>query len=389
MSSLEEISSILRRWPRGFRPQHRDAARETLRSCAEVYEASHAVMAWEESDEPWIVIATYSASEYDCIEAAADRFLPLTDPSIAEVSFSLSADGRIVTSAGQCIASGQSLVNQNLRNDYHIGAAVSLPVRGDTIEGRVFLLDAGNSTPEMLLVGEAIGALVAAQFDSATRMESQARDAVADERMRVARDLHDGLLQSFTGVVLRLETVHSILEENPDQARNMLTEVQASIMADQRELRAYVEKLGPRHRAEMKFDFRGRLDEWRERFEKQWNVSVRFDGERLDPLVAELLGHETLRLIQEAVTNSAKHGGASAVDVNLTTRNGRMIIEVSDNGGGFPFHGRRTLEEIRGGAGGPGVLAQRVAALNGDLIVESGENGARIEISVPLGFSSS
>jgi signal transduction histidine kinase len=389
MSSLEEISSILRRWPRGFRPQHRDAARETLRSCAEVYEASHAVMAWEESDEPWIVIATYSASEYDCIEAAADRFLPLTDPSIAEVSFSLSADGRIVTSAGQCIESGQSLVNQNLRNDYHIGAAVSLPVRGDTIEGRVFLLDAGNSTPEMLLVGEAIGALVAAQFDSATRMESQARDAVADERMRVARDLHDGLLQSFTGVVLRLETVHSILEENPDQARNMLTEVQASIMADQRELRAYVEKLGPRHRAEMKFDFRGRLDEWRERFEKQWNVSVRFDGERLDPLVAELLGHETLRLIQEAVTNSAKHGGASAVDVNLTTRDGRMIIEVCDNGGGFPFHGRRTLEEIRGGAGGPGVLAQRVAALNGDLIVESGENGARIEISVPLGFSSS
>lgn len=389
MSSLEEISSILRRWPRGFRPQHRDAARETLRSCAEVYEASHAVMAWEESDEPWIVIATYSDSEYDCIEAAAARFLPLTDPSIAEVSFSLSADGRIVTSAGQCIESGQSLVNQNLRNDYHIGAAVSLPVRGDTIEGRVFLLDAGNSTPEMLLVGEAIGALVAAQFDSATRMESQARDAVADERMRVARDLHDGLLQSFTGVVLRLETVHSILEENPDQARNMLTEVQASIMADQRELRAYVEKLGPRHRAEMKFDFRGRLDEWRERFEKQWNVSVRFDGERLDPLVAELLGHETLRLIQEAVTNSAKHGGASAVDVNLTTRDGRMIIEVSDNGGGFPFHGRRTLEEIRGGAGGPGVLAQRVAALNGDLIVESGENGARIEISVPLGFSSS
>jgi signal transduction histidine kinase len=389
MPSLEDINSILRRWPRGFGPQHRDAARETLRACAELYDASHAVMAWEESDEPWIVIASYSASEYDCIEAAADRFLPLTDPSIAEVSFSLSADGRIVTSTGQCISSGQSLINENFRSDYNISRAVSLPVRGDTIEGRVFLVEPGNETPGMLLVGEAIGVLIAAQFDSATRMESQARDAVADERMRVARDLHDGLLQSFTGVVLRLETVHSILEENPDQARNMLTEVQSSIMADQRELRAYVEKLGPRHRAEMKFDFRGRLDEWRERFEKQWNVSVRFNGERLDPLVAELLGQETLRLIQEAVTNSAKHGGASAVDVNLTTSEGRMLIEVADDGGGFPFHGRRTLEEIRGGAGGPGVLAQRVAALNGDLIVDSGENGARIEISVPLGFSSS
>lgn len=389
MPSVEEISSILRRWPLGFRPQNRDAARETLRACAELYDASHAVMAWEESDEPWIVIASYSADEYECIETAADRFLPLTDPAVADVSFSLSADGKVITSAGDCIASGQSLINQNFREDYHVGAAVSLPVRGDTIDGRVFLLDARNQAPGMLLVGDAIGTLIAAQFDSAARIASQARDAVAGERMRVARDLHDGLLQSFTGVVLRLETVHSILDEDPGQARSMLTEVQASIMADQRELRAYVEKLGPRHRAEMKFDFRGRFGEWRERFEKQWNVSVQFDGERLDSLVAELLGQETLRLIQEAVTNSAKHGGASSVDVTLTTRDGRLIIEVVDDGAGFPFHGRRTLEEIRSGAGGPGVLAQRVTALNGDLIVDSGENGARIEISIPLGFSSS
>lgn len=355
----------------------------------ELFGASKAVMAWEESDEPWIVIASYTPNEYECAEASSERYLPMTDPSIADVSFSLAGDGTIVTSAGQQITRGRVLINPHILSEHKIESAVSLPVRGDAIDGRLFLLDPEKDTPATLVAADLVGALIATQFDSAATMAEQAREAVAGERMRVARDLHDGLLQSFTGVVLRLETVHSILEEDPDKAREILTEVQASIMADQRELRAYVEKLGPRHRAEMKFDFRERLDEWRGRFEKQWNVAVTFDSDRLDPLLAELLGHETLRLIQEAVTNSAKHGGASTVAVTLTTSQDRMIIEVMDNGGGFPFHGRRTLEEIRAGAGGPGVLAQRVSALNGDLVVDSGENGSRIEISIPLGFSSS
>ncbi len=389
MRSHAEISSILRRWPREFQPNMRELARSALAVCTEIYDCTRAIAAWEETDEPWTVIASWTDGQFDCVEAVSGRFTPLTCAELEESTFAISEDGKCLTSHGASPVLSASAVNPNLREQYKISRALSLPLRGETIDGRVFLLGVGDATPEMLLMGDGLGLLMATQLDCISHVGMKTREAVAGERMRVARDLHDGLLQSFTGIVLRLETVHDILETEPEQARRMLTEVQSSIMADQRELRAYVETLGPRRRAEMKFDFRARLEEWRERFEKQWSIAVRFNGERLDPLVAELLGQETLRLIQEAVTNSAKHGAASSVDVTLTTTDGRMHIEVADNGTGFPFHGRRTLEEIRSGAGGPFVLAQRVAALNGDMVVDSGENGARIEMSIPLGFSGS
>jgi signal transduction histidine kinase len=75
------------------------------------------------------------------------------------------------------------------------------------------------------------------------------------------------------------------------------------------------------------------------------------------------------------------------VDVRLRTADSRIRIEVTDNGGGFPFHGRLTLESIREKGIGPAALAERVASLNGDLAIESTDQGARLEISVPLGWS--
>jgi signal transduction histidine kinase len=177
-----------------------------------------------------------------------------------------------------------------------------------------------------------------------------------------------------------------MIESQPQEAKRKITDIQGVIMGDQRELRAYVEQLRPRRRIDMPFDFRGRIEELRSRFETQWGISVAFDIDSVDPLVARSLGPETFRIIQEAVTNSAKHGSASQVHVRLTTGDSRMRIEVVDDGSGFPFQGRLTLEAIRESGVGPAMLAERVAALNGDLAVESSGSGAKLEISVPLGF---
>ena len=219
-------------------------------------------------------------------------------------------------------------------------------------------------------------------------MRFSTRDAVREERIRVARDLHDGLLQSFTGIVLQLETLHTMIEEDPDEVRRKITDIQGVLMADQRELRAYVEQLRPRRRIDVPFDFQARMKELKSRFETQWGVGVAFEMQsEIDPLVARSLGPETFRIIQEAVTNSAKHGSASHIQVRVSSGDNRMVIEVIDDGSGFPFHGRMTLAAIRESGIGPAMLAERVAALNGELAVESSGSGAKLEISVPLGFA--
>jgi signal transduction histidine kinase len=330
-------------------------------------------MAWEEREEPWLIVASLSGDGFTWREEVPEPYLPLVDPAMAEIAF---------RDSGKAIS-------DNFREAAGLGDVISAPIRGEAVQGRIFIADPKGINDYSLVVAEMIGLLIERSMDYAVALRTGTREAVQGERVRVARDLHDGLLQSFTGVVLQLETIHSLVDTQPAEARQMITDIEGVIMADQRELRSYVEQLRPRRRGmvDVPFDFQSRMTELRSRFEKQWGIGVAFEIESIDPLVAKSLGPETFRIIQEAVTNSAKHGAASHIQVRLSSAENKMHIEVVDDGSGFPFHGRMTLAAIRESGVGPAMLAERVAALNGDLAVESTGSGARLEISVPLGFA--
>ncbi len=367
----QEILRRLREWPRGLAVSQRTMVRQMLEACCAIFNAPKAVLAWEEREEPWLIISTLSEERFRWTEEEPERYLPLVDPGVAEVTFH--AD--------------PAPIHDRLRAAFGLGHVISAPLRGEVVQGRIFVADPRQIDDDSLVVAEMIGLLVERALDYTVSIRTASRDAVQEERLRLARDLHDGLLQSFTGVVLQLETIHSLVETQPAEARRMITDIEGVIMADQRELRAYVEQLRPRRRIDVPFDFQSRIEELQSRFEKQWGIGVAFEVEGIDPLVAKSLGPETFRIIQEAVTNSAKHGAASHVRVRLSSGDSKMHIEVVDDGSGFPFHGRMTLAAIRETGVGPAMLAERVAALNGDLSVESSGSGAKVEISVPLGFT--
>jgi signal transduction histidine kinase len=385
MDSPDELSGKLRSWPRGFVADLRVVVWQTLAACAELFRAAGAVLAWEDREEPWLIVARLSDHGLDWREEDAAEFAPVVAPALSEAPFLLQGS-EVVRSSG--LTTNASAIHPRMWERLGARTVIVIPVRGETTEGYIFVLDPGNRDRTMLVLSEMIGRLVEERMDAVAQYRTVQRDAVAEERLRVARDLHDGLLQSFTGVVLQLETIHDILEREPDRARRMLTEAQGIIMSDQRELRAFVEELRPRRRGmEAAFDFPARLEDLRSRFRQQWGIELLVDAAGVDPNISKHLGQETYRLIQEAVTNSAKHGGASQVDVRLRTDDSRIRIEVSDNGSGFAFHGRMSLDAIREKGIGPAVLAERVASLNGDLSVESTDHGARLEISFPLGWS--
>ncbi len=326
-------------------PQPDDIDGVVERALAEVcalFGARDAMLVWEEFEEPWVVVGTLRGGVFSCRE---EKEAPAWDVPLL---FDIAA------------ASG---------------------------EGRVYI-DAPAPDEATRLAAAAAGRLLGEQLDRHMHVAAATREAVERERVRLARDLHDGLLQTFTGIVLQLETAHSILASQPDEAKRMLTEAEAALMSDQRELRSYVQQLRPRAaRAEMPFDFAARVDDLRTRLVQQWGIALSADVSRVDPAVSKFLGYETFRLVHEAVMNSAKHGAAKNVDVRVQTAGGKMRIEVSDDGVGFSFRGRMTLDRIRETGDGPFMLAERVAALNGDLVVDSSESGAHLEIAVPLGVA--
>lgn len=386
MRGLEEIGAALRRWPRNVLPDYGTLATDCVERTRTLFEADRAILAFSEGDEPWLTIVEADEEGARWREDEESDYA-LVDESLTAFSFFAAPGQPVLLAPDSTRASVAEPMSPVIRSACGDGGVLSIPIESEDVQGRLFLCGPRADVAAMLGAADIVAALISMRFEATGHVTAAVQEALAEDRIRVARDLHDGLLQSFTGVVLQLETIHSTLEGHPDEARRRITEAQAVIMSDQRELRRFVEELRPRPlRRDAPYDFAARLEDLRERFERQWAIRVTYDIANLEPLVGAFLGQETFRLIHEAVTNAAKHGNASEVGVSVRTAGSEMQIEVADNGTGFAFHGRLALEEMRRSGSGPTVLAERVHSLNGNLVVDSTETGSVVTISVPLGW---
>jgi len=85
--------------------------------------------------------------------------------------------------------------------------------------------------------------MVAVRLDLFWLVAERRTAAAAEERVRLARDLHDGVLQAFTGVALRLAAVQRQVSSNPTAAAAALKEAQRLIASEQRDLRFFIQEL--------------------------------------------------------------------------------------------------------------------------------------------------
>ena len=210
-----------------------------------------------------------------------------------------------------------------------------------------------------------------------------AEAAGTEERIRVARDLHDGVLQSLTGVGLRLAAVRSLLEKDPRAARESLESVQRLLTLEQRDLRFFIQELKPKPRSQAEVSLAFRVTELVHRIELEWGLRAELRADGLEDPMPEALAREVYNVVRESLVNAARHGEASAVRLVIRREGDRLFITVADNGRGFPFEGRLTHAELAAGTVGPRNLFERVAALGGKLELESGAAGARLEIDLP------
>jgi signal transduction histidine kinase len=389
MRGLEEMCGRLRTWPRQVAGDYRTLSRECAEAARELFDAEKVILAFTEGDEPWLMMSAADARGTAWREEA-ESDIPLVDDRLGGWSFLYAPEGQVLMAPDGTPSRVTDAIHPLILAEHDEVPVLSIPVESEDSRGRLFVFRPRAETAAMLAIADAVGTLVSMRFEATAQRANGIADAVRDERERVARDLHDGLLQSFTGVVLQLETVHKTLDSKPADAQRMITDAQALIMSDQRELRRFVEELRPRKRSrDAPFDFPARLEDLRNRFATQWGIALTFDVERIEPFVGAFLGQETFRLIHEAVTNAAKHARASDVRVGVRVDDSVMRIEVADNGTGFAFQGRLTLEELREKGLGPTVLAERVHSLNGHLVVDSTDTGSTVTISIPLGWGGS
>ena len=229
---------------------------------------------------------------------------------------------------------------------------------------------------------EGVARQVAANLiDSKKRVE---RTATLEERLRLARELHDGVLQSLTGAVLQLEAMSRLVDNDPQAARERLHEIQELIVEEQRELRTWID--GMRHAPSASMashtEVAAALDKLCRRVSR-WGPRVEFTGPDVGS-VPRILGDQVYRIVEESLSNVTRHAQAQVarVDVKLLPHGVRIVVE--DDGCGFAFHGRYDLATLNERRLGPVSLKERIGSLHGALVLTSTLSGSRLEIALPL-----
>jgi two-component system sensor histidine kinase UhpB len=197
------------------------------------------------------------------------------------------------------------------------------------------------------------------------RLESERRRAGTaalraqeEERARVARDLHDEVNQSLTGLLLRLEAVR---EQSPPELEAELAETKALASQAMTELLSLARQLRPTALDDLGLAaaIAGQVQQL-ERSEIEATFSSEGSFSDLDDDVQLVV----YRVTQEALSNAARHSEASRVEVDLRRHDSGVELRVSDNGSGFVF------AESEGGLGIAG-MRERALPVGGELTIES------------------
>jgi signal transduction histidine kinase len=213
----------------------------------------------------------------------------------------------------------------------------------------------------LLLVPLWVGTVARARRGRATE---EARRHADDERLRVARELHDVVSHSIAMINFRAGVALHVLDRRPEQAREALVAIRQASAGAMQELRATVgvlRKPGDAERSRAAVPGLAQLDQLVAGVARAGPpVRVVVDGDPVElPPAVDLAAY---RLVQESLTNVVRHAGPASATVRIAYGAAEVVVEVTDDGsGGLDSSGRD------GGGHGIGGMRERVVALGGEL----------------------
>lgn len=213
--------------------------------------------------------------------------------------------------------------------------------------------------------------------------QTTAQKACEQERVRIASDFHDGPLQSFISLQMRLEILRKLMERDLTAGMQDLKQLHTLAQSQVRDLRAFLHSMRP-------VDVEGgnlvsSARRTAELFQKESGLPVTFLGTNAPVGLPQEMSAEVLQMLREALHNVQKHAAATRVAVSMEKTERGLEISVDDNGHGFNFAGTYTLEELELLRLGPASLKRRARSLNADLLLESRPGrGTGLKFRIPL-----
>lgn len=383
---IDELSRLSDPVQDGF-SQSEPPMTQALKHALRVFGAKRGALLWVDDDEPYVRVVECAADRYQT------RVLPpsgedwLVEPSLARAVFMFDrASGiSVVRSSARTALGPKAPLSATFLSGYAFDRVLVVPLQAEPLYGWIFIFDHEEPASEDLAIGSMVSAQVSTSLERWEAHRTHREATAAADRVRLARDLHDGVLQVLAGAALQLEGLLRA-RDLPAGPHARLEALKQALTDEQRELRSFIsatrEVRGAtdvsHHHLELE------LRELADRLSRYWNISVQARVVPAQARVSARMNYDVGRLVREAVANAVQHGEARHVDVAADAVEGWLKIEITDDGHGFPFEGELADGELISSGQGPRSLQERAQSLGGRVRLRSGAGGASVVIDLPL-----
>ncbi len=199
-----------------------------------------------------------------------------------------------------------------------------------------------------------------------------------EEKIRLGRNLHDGVIQSLYATGLTLQAAQTQITTAPEAAGKHVETSLGLINQTIREIRQYIEGLSPERLREK--TFAQALDQQIKNLSQthQAEFALKLDEEAMR-LVSDEQAAEILHIINESISNSLRHGKAQKITMRLHHGEGLICLSIQDNGRGF------SPDKLQHRGHGLDNLAARAKAISANLKISSAPGeGTRITLTLPI-----
>lgn len=205
------------------------------------------------------------------------------------------------------------------------------------------------------------------------------------ERQRIARDMHDSVIQNLTGTVYKLEFCSKLMDMDMERCKVELEKTSKMIHGTIDELRGVIYDLRP-----MSYDDIGleaAVERELYRLKDYGDIKVHYKAEENLDNIKPVISLTMLRIIQEACNNIIKHAGAKNVYVEIKRDEKGVVLTIEDDGRGFDMENELAMVKEDNSGFGLSMMRERVFLLGGHLDIRSElKKGTKILVKVPLNY---
>jgi signal transduction histidine kinase len=372
--------------PPGLEEKPESAIRQVLSFAASVFRARSVFFASNEAKSRQLTVAEWKDGRFEGTVSLGAHGPAVFEP-VTGRAFLFDAGTQMVTywaDRNELLSVHASPIDAALLEGRVHGKTLCIPISADAIDGWIFVVDAPHFAPEDLVIATAASARISAHLERSVAIGARRTAALAEERLNLALDLHDTVLQSLAGIALQAE---GLLKEIPEESTNLRDRVRGfedKLTADQRELRKLIARLRgrPEPAEPAELDLQMWLGALAEQLRSQWEVGFDVVVGPPDIRVSTEIARGIHRIVLEGVSNAVRHGGAKQIEVVASQNKSVLSLQLIDDGSGIPnggLHDETDPLNVQ-----PKSIRDRARQLGGSLSVQSGVQGTRLTVTIPV-----